>query len=295
MQNLNEATITQAVIAQIARTPDARLKQVLTSLVMHLHDFARDVALSEDEWMTAIRFLTRTGQTCSDKRQEFILLSDTLGLSTLVMAMNNRKPTGCTESTVFGPFHVEDAPEFALGADVANGAKGEPCFVSGVIRGLDGRPVPHARVEVWQADEDGFYDVQYADVDTFQGRGVLRADEHGRYHFRSIVAEPYPIPHDGPVGDMLRATERHPWRPAHLHFMIRHEGYQTLITHVFRKGGTYLDSDAVFGVRSTLIADWVRHAPGRAPDGSIVDAPFYTLDYDFVLNPVAGSSRGERL
>ena len=285
MQNLSENTITQAVIAQIAHTPNPRLKQILSSLIQHLHDFAREVELSEDELMTAIQFLTQTGQMCGDKRQEFILLSDTLGLSTLVMAMNNRKPPACTESTVFGPFHVENAPAFPLGADVANGAKGEPCFVSGVIRGVDGKPVPHARIEVWQADEDGYYDVQYAGLGKFQGRGVLCADQDGRYNFRSIVAEPYPIPHDGPVGDMLRATERHPWRPAHLHFLIKQEGYQTLITHIFRKGGTYLDSDAVFGVRSTLIADWLRHEPGRAPDGSIMEIPFYTLEYDFVLNP----------
>lgn len=294
MQNLNEDTITQAVIAQIANTPDPRLKQILTCLVQHLHSFAREVELTEEEWFTAIQFLTRTGHMCNDKRQEFILLSDTLGLSTLTMAMNNRKPAGCTEATVFGPFHVENAPDYPLGADVANGAKGEPCFVSGTIRGFDGEPVPHARIEVWQADEDGFYDVQYAGLDKFQGRGVLSADEDGRYYFRSIVAEPYPIPHDGPVGDMLRATGRHPWRPAHLHFMIKKDGYQTLITHVFRSGGRYLDSDAVFGVRSTLIADWVRHEPGQAPDGSTMETPFYTLEYDFVLNPATGSDRGGR-
>ena len=292
MQNLNEETITQAVIDEFARTPDPRLKRILTSLVQHLHDFARDVELTEDEWLAAIQFLTRAGQMCDDKRQEFILLSDTLGLSTLTMAMNNRKPPACTESTVFGPFHVENAPSFALGADVAGGAKGEPCFVSGAVRGLDGAPVPHARIEVWQADEDGFYDVQYGGLDKCQGRGVLCADADGRYHFRSIVAEPYPIPHDGPVGDMLAATARHPWRPAHLHFMIKKDGYQTLVTHVFRRGGTYLDSDAVFGVRSSLIADWRRHAPGSAPDGSLMDTPFYTLEYDFVLNPVAATAGG---
>lgn len=285
MKNLNEVTITEAVIAQLASTPDPRLKLVLASLVKHLHGFAREVELTESEWLAAIQFLTRTGQLCNDKRQEFILLSDTLGLSTLTMAMNNRKPAGCTEATVFGPFHVENAPVYPLGADVANGARGEPCFVSGAIRGVDGEPVPHARIEVWQADEDGFYDVQYAGLDKFQGRGVLASDQDGRYHFRSIVAEPYPIPHDGPVGDMLRATGRHPWRPAHLHFMIVKDGYQTLITHVFRSGGAYLDSDAVFGVRSSLIADWRRHEPGQAPDGSMMETPYYTLEYDFVLNP----------
>lgn len=288
MMNLNEDTITDAVIAQLASTPDPRLRQILASLVKHLHGFAREVALSEAEWLAAIQFLTRSGHMCDDKRQEFILLSDTLGLSTLTMAMNNRRPAGCTEATVFGPFHVENAPVYPLGADVANGARGEPCFVSGAIRGVDGEPVPHARIEVWQADQDGFYDVQYAGLDEFQGRGVLEAGQDGSYHFRSIVAEPYPIPHDGPVGDMLRATGRHPWRPAHLHFMISAEGYQTLITHVFRSGGAYLDSDAVFGVRSSLIAEWRRHEPGQAPDGTAMDTPYYTLEYDFVLNPARG-------
>ncbi|AXF05625.1 intradiol ring-cleavage dioxygenase [Paraburkholderia hospita] len=285
MQDLNEDTITQSVIAQLANTSDPRLRQLLFSLVQHLHSFAREVQLSEGELMAAIQILTRIGQMCNEKRQEFILLSDTLGLSTLTMAMNNRKPVGCTEATVFGPFHVENAPAYALGEDVANGAKGEPCFVSGVVRGLSGEPVAHARMEVWQADADGYYDVQYEGLEQSQARGVLSTDETGRYYFRSIVAEPYPIPHDGPVGEMLRATGRHPWRPAHLHFMISKGGYQTLVTHVFRSGGKYLDSDAVFGVRSSLIADWLRHPPGTAPDGSQMDTAFYTLEYDFVLNP----------
>ncbi|AUT76278.1 intradiol ring-cleavage dioxygenase [Paraburkholderia hospita] len=285
MQDLNEDTITQSVIAQLANTSDPRLRLLLFSLVQHLHSFAREVQLSEGELMAAIQILTRIGQMCNEKRQEFILLSDTLGLSTLTMAMNNRKPVGCTEATVFGPFHVENAPAYTLGEDVANGAKGEPCFVSGVVRGLSGEPVAHARMEVWQADADGYYDVQYEGLEQSQARGVLSTDETGRYYFRSIVAEPYPIPHDGPVGEMLRATGRHPWRPAHLHFMIGKEGYQTLVTHVFRSGGKYLDSDAVFGVRSSLIADWLRHPPGTAPDGSQMDTAFYTLEYDFVLNP----------
>jgi hydroxyquinol 1,2-dioxygenase len=286
MRNLNEDNITQAVLARLSETPDPRLKEILTSLVQHLHGFARDVKLTEPEWMAAIEFLTRVGHKCDDKRQEFILLSDTLGLSMLTVALNQRKPQGCTEATVFGPFHVPGAPEYPLGADVSNGASGEPCFVAGAIRGADGRPVPGAVLEVWQADADGFYDVQYAELEEHQARGVLRADAEGRYRFRTIVAEAYPIPVDGPVGDMLRATRRHPWRPAHLHFMIRAEGYETLITHVFRNGDQYLDSDAVFAVRSSLIADWVRHEPGVAPDGTAMDRPFYTLDFDFVLNPV---------
>jgi hydroxyquinol 1,2-dioxygenase len=287
MRNLNEDTITQAVLARHKDAPDARLKEIMTSLVQHLHAFAREVNLTEEEWFEGIRFLTDVGHMSDDKRQEFILLSDTLGLSMLVIAMNNRKPAGCTEATVFGPFHVQGAPRYPLGADVANGAPGDPCFVRGHIRALDGRPVAQATIDVWQADEAGFYDVQYKDLAQHRARGVLQSGAHGEFYFRTIVANPYPIPHDGPVGRMLKALNRHPWRPAHLHFMIEAPGYETLVTHVFRNGDRYLDSDAVFGVRSSLIADWVRHEPGVAPDGAQMDRPFYTLDFDFVLNPSA--------
>lgn len=275
MRNLNQDTITQAVIARFAGTPDARLKELMTSLVQHLHAFAREVKLTEEEWLAGIEFLTATGQKCDDKRQEFILLSDTLGLSMLTVAMNNDKPQGCTEATVFGPFHVEGAPHFENGADVANGAAGEPCVVRGRVLGLGGEAVAGAEIEVWQADAEGNYDVQYSDLHKFQARGVLRSGEDGSFNFRTIVAEAYPIPVDGPVGDMLRATKRHPWRPAHLHFMITAAGYEKLVTHVFRSGGRYLDSDAVFGVRQSLVADWIKQ-----PDG------VYSLDFDFVLNPI---------
>lgn len=285
MRNLNEDTITQAVLARHADMPDSRLREIMTSLVQHLHSFAREVKLTEPEWFAGIQFLTDIGHMCDDKRQEFILLSDTLGLSMLVTALNNRKPEGCTESTVFGPFHVEGAPEYALGDDVGNGARGEPCFVRGVVRNINGTAIPNAVIEVWQADADGFYDVQYADLEEHRGRGVFQSGPNGEYRFRTICAEAYPIPHDGPVGRMLEKLGRHPWRPAHLHFMIKAEGYETLITHVFRNSDKYLDSDAVFGVRSSLIAEWMRHEPGTAPNGSRMEVPFYTLDFDFVLNP----------
>src|SRR5262245_43344341 len=288
MRNLNEDTITEAVLARHKDAPNVRLKQIMTALVRHLHDFAREVELTEAEWFEGIRFLTDVGHMTDDKRQEFILLSDTLGLSMLVIAMNNRKPEGCTEATVFGPFHVENAPKYALGADVANGAQGEPCFVRGHIRGLDGKPVAGATIDVWQADEAGFYDVQYKDLAQHRARGVLQSDGKGAFHFRTILANAYPIPHDGPVGRLLKGLDRHPWRPAHLHFMIKAPGYETLVTHVFRNGDKYLDSDAVFGVRSSLIAEWIRHEGGKAPDGTQMDTAFYTLDFDFVLNPTAG-------
>ena len=261
---------------------------VMTSLVQHLHSFAREVKLTEAEWMQAIQFLTAAGHITDDKRQEFILLSDTLGLSTLVTAQNNVKPPACTESTVFGPFFVEGVPWVEHGDDIANGASGELCYVSGQVRCVDGRAVAGAVINVWQADSDGLYDVQFpatAGAHEHRARARLRIGDDGRFHFRSILAQPYPIPHDGPVGRMLQALGRHPWRPAHLHFMIEAPGYDKLITHVFRDGDQYLDSDAVFGVRSTLIADWVRHEPGATPDGSRSDVPYYTLQYDFVLNP----------
>jgi hydroxyquinol 1,2-dioxygenase len=290
MRDIDEATITGAVAASMASCKDGRLHAVVTSLVNHLHAFAREVKLTEAEWEQGIAFLTRTGHITDDKRQEFILLSDVLGLSTLVTAQNHAKPPGCTEATVFGPFFVSGAPAYDHGDDIANGVRGEPCFISGQVRGMDGLPVADALLEVWQADEEGFYDVQ-AQADgrpEHRARGRLRSDRQGRFRFRSILAEPYPIPHDGPVGALLEALGRHPWRPAHLHFMVQAPGFETLITHVFRDGDPYLESDAVFGVRSTLIAPWVRHEPGTAPDGSAVAVPYYTLDYDFVLNRAGG-------
>ncbi|CAG9275168.1 Hydroxyquinol 1,2-dioxygenase [Paraburkholderia unamae] len=293
MRNVDEDTITQIVLARHAEAKKPRLKQIMTSVVQHLHAFARDVHLSEHEWFEGIQFLTEVGHITDDKRQEFILLSDTLGLSMLVTALNNHKPPGCTESTVLGPFFVEDAPQYANGDDLGNGAKGEACFVTGKVIGLDGEAVPNARIDVWQADSDGFYDVQYGERAETHGRGTLRSLSDGSFHFRSVTAESYPIPYDGPVGRMLTALGRHPWRPAHLHFMIDAPGYERLITHVFRSGDEYLDSDAVFGVRSSLIANWLRHESGTAPDGTVHDSPFSTLDFTFVLNRLEGTaSRG---
>jgi hydroxyquinol 1,2-dioxygenase len=280
MTDIDQHTITQAVLAAQRGSPEPRLARVMASLVRHLHDFAREVELTEAEWFEGIRFLTRAGHITDEKRQEFILLSDVLGLSTLVTAQNNAKPHGCTEATVFGPFFVEGAPRVELGADIANGAKGLPCDVSGQVRSFDGRPVAGAVIDVWQSDEDGLYDVQHAGDGQSRARAQLASDENGHYRFRSILANCYPIPHDGPVGDLLRGLGRHPWRPAHLHFKIEAPGYERLITHVFRDDDPYLESDAVFGVRSSLLAEWVRQ-PGCAGESES-----YRLHYDFVLNPV---------
>ena len=274
MRNLDRDTITEAVLARHASAADPRLREILDSLVKHLHAFAREVDLAEGEWSEGIEFLARCGRITDDRRQEFILLSDVLGLSMLTVAMNEDKPAGCTEATVLGPFHVEGAPHYALGEDIANGARGIACAVRGTVRGSDGRPVPGARLDVWQSDEDGLYDVQHAGLDHAQARGILHADGEGRYHFRSILAVPYAIPHDGPVGDLLKAAGRHPWRPAHLHFRVEADGYESLVTHVFRGDDPHLDSDAVFGVRQSLIADWKEQADGT-----------YLVEYDFVLNP----------
>jgi hydroxyquinol 1,2-dioxygenase len=288
MRNIDATTITPAFLRRLDDCADPRLKQVLTSLVSHLHDFAREVKLTEAEWMQGIQFLTATGQKCNDTRQEFILLSDTLGLSMLVVALNQAKPPGATEATVFGPFHVDDAPATAQGADIAGGAPGTPLFVNARVLDLQGQPVAGAEVDVWQADDEGLYDVQRPELGrTRRARGVLHSDAEGRVRFRSIMPTPYPVPTDGPVGQMLLASGRHPWRPAHLHFRIRAAGFETLITHIFRDPDPYLDSDVVFGVRSSLIGNFVPHDAGTAPDGSKLATPFFTLGQDFVLAPQA--------
>jgi hydroxyquinol 1,2-dioxygenase len=277
MRNITEHNITDAVIARFEACTDPRLKEILTALVRHLHGFVRETKLTEAEWMRGIQFLTETGHMCDDKRQEFILLSDTLGVSMLTVAQNHAKPAGATESTVFGPFHVANAERFPDGADIAKGAPGEPLLIRASVRGLDGRPVAGATVDVWQADEEGFYDVQRPELTQSRARGVFTTDAQGRFSLRTVLPVAYPVPTDGPVGQMLVAGGRHPWRPAHVHFMIEAPGYETLITHVFRAGDPYLDSDVVFGVRASLIAEFVAH---RGPEGM-----HHTLDFDFVLNP----------
>jgi hydroxyquinol 1,2-dioxygenase len=284
MRNIDPHTITDAVIRRLEGCDNPRLRQVLGALVTHLHDFVREVQLTESEWMQGIDFLTSTGQMCNEQRQEFILLSDTLGVSMLVVALNNAKPAGATEATVLGPFHTEDAPRIEQGADLAGDAPGEPLFVDVQVLSLDGRPIAGAEVDTWQADEEGLYDVQIPALGGHRrARGVLRSDAQGHVRFRSIAPTAYPVPTDGPVGRMLVATGRHPWRPAHVHFIVKAEGYETLVTHFFRDGDPYLDSDVVFGVRSSLVQPFERHPPGHAPDGSRMERSFYTLSAKLVL------------
>ncbi|MBV8318366.1 MAG: intradiol ring-cleavage dioxygenase [Acetobacteraceae bacterium] len=289
MTDFNEQTITQAVLDRFADTPDARLKRIMTSLVRHLHDFVRDVEPSFAEWQVAIEFLTRTGHMSSETRQEFILLSDTLGVSMLVDAINHRMPAGATETTVFGPFYVRNPPELPNGADVSPGMAGEPLYVEGTVSSASGERLAGAVVDIWHSDKDGFYDVQKSGAEHF-GRARFRTDAEGRFWFWTIQPAFYPIPDDGPVGDMLKATNRHPYRPAHVHFMISEPGYETLVTHVFVEGDPYLGSDAVFGVKQSLICEF-KHEPAgtTAPDGRRMDTAWRHLSYDFGLKPEGAS------
>lgn len=290
MRNLADEQLTSAVLASFDGAGSPRFQQIMRSLVTHLHAFVSDVQLTEEEWFAGIDFLTRTGHITDDKRQEFVLASDVLGISMLVIGINNRRSPNATESTVFGPFFVEGSPRFDNGDDIANGAPGQPCLLQGRVRSVSGDPVPGARIEVWQADDDGFYDVQYRDLDAPRGRGHLFSDDEGRWWFWSVRPEAYPIPDDGPVGDLLEAAGRSPMRPAHVHFMVTADGYQTLITHVFDETDEHLDTDAVFGVKDQLLTTFVRHEPGTAPDGTRMDVPYHTMSYDLILEPADGTA-----
>lgn len=287
--DFSEETATEAVIARFAGTRDLRLKQVMTSLTRHLHDFIRDVEPTEDEWGAAIDFLTATGHMCDDRRQEFILLSDVLGVSMLVDAINHRMPPGATESTVLGPFHVLDSPVRQLGADLADvQPHGERCVVRGRVLSVDGSPLAGAQLDVWHANEDGWYDVQRNDLPDQHLRGLFTTDAAGRYWFRTILPAHYPIPHDGPVGDLLRRTGRHPWRPAHIHFIAEAAGHTPVTTHLFLGSSPYLDDDTVFGVKTNLIRDtYSVDSPDEAHRFGVTN-PFAVIDFDLVLAPTGG-------
>ncbi|GAA4228341.1 hydroxyquinol 1,2-dioxygenase [Actinomadura meridiana] len=282
----SEERSAEVVAASFAATPDPRLRRVLTSLVRHLHDFVKDVELTEAEWAAAIDFLTATGKMCTDTRQEFILLSDVLGASMLVETINNRAVGGLTESTVEGPFHMVASPPRDLGADIAEDGKGAPCLVTGSVTGSDGAPVANATIDVWQANDEGYYDVQQPGVQPpLNLRGLFTADADGTFWFRTIVPRYYPIPQDGPVGRLLTATARHPNRPAHIHFEVSAPGYRTVTTHLFVAGTPYIDSDAVFGVKPSLVREFPEvDDPGRAAEVGLPN-PFRTVNFDVVLRP----------
>lgn len=257
--HFTETSSVETVNARIGATADPRLAEVMRCLVKHLHAFVKESQLRPNEWEQAVAFLTATGQICSAERQEFILLSDTLGVSMLVDAINNRRPAPASENTVFGPFHVEGAPIRAMGETICLDGKGESCLFEGRILDLEGRPIAGACVDVWSDNADGFYDVQQPDLQPkWNNRGRFITGADGRYAFRGIKPISYPIPDDGPVGAMLAALGRHPYRPAHMHYLVTAEGYQRLVTHTFVGGDPYLASDAVFGVKSSLIAPFLR-------------------------------------
>lgn len=284
MRNFDERTITDAVLERVRHAPDLRQRFISEAIVRHLHDFVREVEPSQNEWAEAIGFLTRVGQKCTDTRQEFILLSDTLGVSMLVDAINHRLPGRATQTTVLGPFHVADAPEFALGDDISGGMAGAPLLVEGSVSTIDAKPIAGAVVEFWHADAEGFYDVQGATgLANPAGRGVLRTDAKGEFWFRTVIPAAYPIPDDGPVGDMLKAQGRHPFRPAHVHFMISAPNCETLVTHLFLADSDYLDSDVVFGVKDALICALETQAAGLTARGNRVANDVAALRYDFLI------------
>ena len=283
MREFDEKSVTQAVIERLSASDDPRFKRVMTSLITHLHDFVREVRLTEPEWITAIQFLTEVGQTCTEKRQEFVLLSDTLGVSVLVITLNHPADMGSVESTVLGPFYWEGAPELQRGSNLAEGVKGEPAFYSGRVLGEDGKPLENALLDIWSGDGEGNYDMQIPGETAMKARGRIRTDAKGRYWFRSIRPTFYPVPTDGPVGRMLRKMGRHPYRPGHIHMIVSAPEHLSVTTHLFVAGSQYLDSDAVFGMKESLVAQFDRHAPGVGPNGERVETPFYTVKYDFRL------------
>jgi hydroxyquinol 1,2-dioxygenase len=287
-----EDDITNEVLERFAQTPDPRLKQIMLGLIGHLHAFIKEVQLTEAEWFQAIEILTRAGHMSDDKRQEFILFSDTLGASMVVDLLSHRKPDGATESTVFGPFHRLNAPEMPYGGDIADLDKeGPPTLVSGRVLDLDGRPIAGALLDVWQAQTSGLYDSQDPKLDQMHMRGKFHTDAEGRYLVRTVRPVHYPIPADGPVGAMLRATGRHPWRPAHIHFVVSADGYEPVTTHIFDSADEYLASDAVFAVKQSLICDFIRHEAAESEvQGLGIEPPYYTTYFDFRLKPASGQA-----
>lgn len=292
MSSYNQDRLTQDVVDAFGSCSDERLSVLMTSLVKHVHAFAREVDLTPDEWLAGMKFLTATGQISTERRPEFILLSDTLGLSMMVVALAQARAVGAargamepTEATVEGPFFWPGAPELPLGADLAEGVPGEPTFYMGRVTDTDGKPLAGALLDVWSGDGDGKYDVQLSDQPVMKARGRLRTDAEGRYWFWSIRPNYYPVPDDGPVGDMLRATNRNINRPGHIHMMVSAEGHVPLTTHIFVAGSPFIDEDVVFGKRDSLVVDFEAHPPGRAVDGREMKVAYHSASFDFRLAP----------
>lgn len=286
MDLVDENTITEIAMRRWGTAKNPRLAKIMPALIKHLHAFAREVELTPEEWMAGIQWLTAVGQISDDKRMEGILASDVFGLSMLVVMMNARTPAGATPNTVLGPFHIDGSPEMPMDADMSEGIDGEKLYVSGVVRGLDGKPVAGAVLDVWQADQDGSYEAQIPGAQE-RLRAIYRTDQDGRYGLWTIAPKGYAIPMDGPVGQLIEQTDISYYRPSHFHAIVLAEGYQPLVTHLFREGAPYLENDVVFGVRQPLITPFKKQAPGAAPGGQMLEQPWYTAEYDFVLAPTA--------
>ena len=285
MQLVTEDNITDLAAQRWATARDPRTAELMTALVRHLHDFAREVRLTEAEWMAGIRWLAATGQISDAKREEFILASDVLGLSMLVVQMNHRLDPAATPATVLGPFHIEGSPEFGFGGDMSDGVPGTPLYLHGTVRDLAGNPVGGAVLDIWQADTEGAYESQVPDLDEARLRAKYTTREDGSYCVRTIAPKGYTIPLDGPVGELIGRTAISPYRPAHVHFLINVPGYEPLITHLFQEGADYLDSDVVFGTKQELVVPFEPREPGPTPDGGALDRPWMEARYDFVLQP----------
>ncbi|QGK70997.1 6-chlorohydroxyquinol-1,2-dioxygenase [Allosaccharopolyspora coralli] len=280
--DFTEETASDAVVASFANTEDPRLRAVLGSLTRHLHDFVREVRPSHDEWAKAVDFLTEVGQTCDETRQEFILLSDVLGVSMLVETINGQH--GGTENTVLGPFHAVESPQRDAGENIDLLGEGEPCVVTGRVVSTDGEPLRGASVDIWQCTSEGFYDVQQPDVQPLgNGRGLFRSDDDGRFWFRTVVPSHYPIPTDGPVGALLETARRHPYRPAHIHLLAEAAGHEPVTTHLFVADSPYIDSDAVFAVKQSLVTEFVQVDDEDQAKAYGVQAPFRLVDVEISL------------
>lgn len=283
----SEETSAEAVVARMANAEDPRLREVMEVVVRKLHEAVKEIEPTREEWLEAIRFLTAVGHKCDDWRQEFILMSDTWGVSMLVDAINSRRPSGASENTVLGPFHLPDAPEYPMGENICLDGKGEPMVVRGRVLNTDGEPLEGVKIDVWQANDEGFYDVQQKGYQPdFNLRGVFRTGTDGRYWFKGVKPKFYPVPHDGPIGALLIKLGRHPFRPAHLHYIISKDGYDELTTHIFDPDDPYIDSDAVFGVKESLIAEFTKIEDSEKIAQMGFDAPHYwDVEFDFVLAP----------
>jgi len=282
MKDLNIDNITENTITINSQGNDARLKYVMERLVTHLHDFARETRLSTNEWMAALNFLVKVGQISSDVRHEFILLSDILGLSLLVDAINHPKSPASTEGSLLGPFHTHEAEVMSSGSPMSQDKAGEPCIVICTVKDVNGNPIPDVKIDIWETDSTGHYDVQHDVRDGPDGRCIMKSDENGGFWFKAIVPVSYPIPNDGPVGELLRLLERHPWRPAHMHFMFEKEGWDHLITALYLRNDPYETSDAVFGVKQSLIVDFVPADAEIAKKYGVKEGS-KVLKHDFVL------------